>query len=120
MPVTVKDSSLFKHGSQRVEVMCVDLVALCCLIEFHKRRNVVEEWGVRFLPIQLVAGSGSISIEAELRKIPCVQEILDLVAEHIEEKDMMRGDDGLELVRIFSEQLHQMIRNDDSVVLVQG
>src|SRR5450432_1463603 len=111
MSVTVKDSGLFENRPQRVEVVCIDFVALSRLIQIHQRRDVMEEWGVGLLPDKAIAIVCPATVEAVLRKISGAEQVLYFVAQHIKEQDVMSGDDRFELIRGIPEQLHQMIGN---------
>ncbi len=83
MPVTVKDSSLFENRPQRVEVVCVDFVALCRFIQMHQRRNVMEEWGVGLLLDKAITAMRPAAVKAVLRKISSAEQALYLVAQHV-------------------------------------
>jgi hypothetical protein len=85
MSVTVKDYRLFENGTQRVEVMRVNILALCCLIQLNERRDVMEKWGITLLSEQKVVNGFSAAAETVLRKISGAEQVFNLIAQYVEE-----------------------------------
>ena len=96
MSVTMKDCRLFENGPQRVEVMRVDILALCRLVQLNQRRDVMEKRGITLLSEQKVVNGFSAAAERVLRKISGAKQAFDLVAQYVEEQDVMSRDDRFE------------------------
>ena len=85
MSVTVKDCGLFENGPERVEVMRINILALCRLIQLNRRRDVMEKRGIALLSEQKVVDGFSAAAETVLRKISGAEQVFNLVAQYVEE-----------------------------------